>query len=115
MAPALVFAMVRRLGGISPAERTRSERFLSREDRQEISRGLAARDSLRAIASRLGRPLSTVIREVALNGSQERYRAGASDDAAWKRARRPKARPLAQRPRLRELVARELSKDWSPQ
>lgn len=115
LAPASVFAMVRSAGGFSPPDRTRSERSLTREDREEITRGLAAGDSLRAIASRIGRSPSTVSREVARNGGRGRYRAGDSDDAAWRRARRPKACLLSQRPRLRAAVAQKLSEDWSPE
>lgn len=115
LAPASVFAMVRSAGGFSPPERTRSERSLTREDREEITRGLAAGDSIRAIASRIGRSPSTVSREVSRNGGRGRYRAGDSDDAAWRRARRPKACLLSQRPRLRAAVAQKLSEDWSPQ
>ena len=115
LAPASVFAMVRSAGGFSPPERTRSERSLTREDREEITRGLAAGDSLRAIASRIGRSPSTVSREVSRNGGRSRYRAGDSDDAAWRRAQRPKECLLSQRPRLRAAVAQKLSEDWSPQ
>lgn len=78
-----MFAMVRGAGGFSPPERTRSERSLTREDREEITRGLAAGDSLRAIASRIGRSPATVSREVSRNGGRGRYRAGDSDDAAF--------------------------------
>ena len=115
LAPASVFAMVRSAGGFSPPDRTRSGRSLTREDREEITRGLAAGDSLRSIASRIGRSPSTVSREVSRNGGRGRYRAGDSDDAAWRRARRPKACLLSQRPRLRAAVAQKLSEDWSPQ
>jgi hypothetical protein len=48
---------------------------LSLDEREEISRGLAAGESLRAIASRLSRAPSTVSREVARNGGRSRYRA----------------------------------------
>jgi len=41
---------------------------LSLTEREEISRGLAAGESLRCIASGLGRAGSTVSREVAANG-----------------------------------------------
>jgi IS30 family transposase len=115
LAPASVFAMVRSAGGLSPPDRTRSERSLTREDREEITRGLAAGDSLREIASRIGRSPSTVSREVSRNGGRGRYRAGDSDDAAWCRARRPKACLLSQRPTMRATVAQKLSEDWSPQ
>lgn len=113
--PASVFGTIRASGGYAPVGRTRAERSLTRSDREEISRGLAAGDSFRAIAARLGRPPSTVSREVSRNGGRERYRAADSDDAAWARARRPKECVLAQRPRLRAEVARRLAGDWSPQ
>lgn len=45
------------------------------EEREEISRGLAAGLSYRAFANSLGRPASTVSREVAVNGGAKRYRA----------------------------------------
>lgn len=113
--PASVFSAVRACGGFSPAQRIRARSHLTRSDREEISRGLAAGDSLRSIARRLGRPASTVSREISRNGGRDRYRAGDSDDAAWDRARRPKACLLAERPRLRALVAAKLSDDWSPE
>ena len=67
---------VRRLfedaGGVRPARRLRPERHLSLVEREEISRGVAAGDSLRAVASQLGRAPSTVSREVARNGGRRR-------------------------------------------
>ncbi len=42
-------------GGFAPPQRRRSTRALGQAEREEISRGLAAGDSLRAIAARLGR------------------------------------------------------------
>lgn len=113
--PSSVFRLVRREGGYSPPERTRSVRALSLVDREEISRGLASGEAIRSIAVRLGRPASTVSREVARNGGSSRYRAGEADDAAWRRAKRPKDCLLKLRPRLRAAVARKLSKNWSPQ
>ena len=44
---------------------------LSLADREELSRGLMAGDSLRQIAARLGRAVSTVSREVAWNGHRD--------------------------------------------
>src|SRR5688500_7852957 len=53
--PYSVAVLVVRHGGIAPAIRRRSARALSVEDREEISRGLVAGESFRAIAERLGR------------------------------------------------------------
>jgi IS30 family transposase len=44
-------------------------------EREEISRGVAAGESCRQIAARLGRAPSTVSRELARNGGRHRYRA----------------------------------------
>jgi IS30 family transposase len=88
---------------------------LSVEEREEISRGLAAGKSLRAIAVELGRAPSTVAREVAGNGGRSRYRAGRADQLAWARATRPKRCKLATRPALRAIVEEKLARRWSPQ
>src|SRR6478736_6871982 len=62
-----------RCGGIRPAPRRRSPGRLSLSEREEISRGLAAGLSLRAIAAGLGRAPSTVSREVGGNGGRGGY------------------------------------------
>ena len=49
-------------GGVRPQPRLRSERVLSLEEREEISRGLAEGLSLTEIATGLGRAPSTVSR-----------------------------------------------------
>ena len=69
-------------GGKRPTPRQRSELRLSLEEREEISRGLAAGDSIRAIAEALGRSPSTVCREVNANGGRNKYRALLADRAA---------------------------------
>ena len=91
-------------GGVRPAPRRRAERHLTLLEREEISRGVAAGESLRAIASRLGRAPSTISREVAGNGGRLRYRAHRADRAAWGRARRPQRCKLATNPALRAEV-----------
>ena len=78
------------VGGVRPRPRRRSERVLSLEEREEISRGLAEGVSLRDIAMRLGRAPSTISREVAHNGGRANYRALKADRRAWDLARRPK-------------------------
>ena len=107
--------MIEATGGFSPPERRRRRCALTLAEREEISRGLAAGDSLRTIAARLGRPASTVCREVNRNGGRRNYRAMKADERAWKRARRPKRCLLAMNERLREMVAEKLREDWSPQ
>ena len=77
-------------GGIRPAKRRRSRRSLSLSEREEISRGVVAGQSLRSIAASLGRAASTVSREIIRNGGRRRYRANKADQAAWDRAKRPK-------------------------
>jgi IS30 family transposase len=84
-------------------------------EREEISRGVAAGQSCRQLAARLGRAPSTVSRELARNGGRHRYRAQAADAAAFGRAERPKATKLAVEPRLRAVVEAKLALRWSPQ
>lgn len=106
---------VLRCGGIQPVPRQRREGRLTFDEREEISRGLASGQSLRAIAVGLGRVRSTISREVTANGGQRRYRAGAADRRAWSRATRPKACELAVNPVLAGSVAEKLKRRWSPQ
>jgi IS30 family transposase len=88
---------------------------LSLVEREEISRGLACRESLRAIARRLGRAASSISREIHRHGGTSDYRALVADQAAWRRATRPKPCRLARYPRLRAVVATKLRADWSPE
>jgi IS30 family transposase len=104
-----------RCGGIRPDPRHRATGRLSFEEREEISRGLAADRSLRAIAAGLGRSPSTISREVARNGGRRRYRAATADQHAWAMATRPKACKLATNPVLAGIVAEKLQRRWSPQ
>ena len=104
-----------RCGGIRPAMRRRSPGRLSLAEREEISRGLAAGLSLRAIATSLGRAPSTISREVTGHGGRRGYRAATADQQAWSRARRRKVCKLATRPALRVIVGEQLKLKWSPQ
>jgi IS30 family transposase len=113
--PSTVRDHLKRCGGVRPAPRRRWERRLSLVEREEISRGLAAGRSLRAIAAGLGRAASTISREVAGNGGRQRYRALAADAAAWARACRPKATKLSSRPGLSAMVEEKLALRWSPE
>ena len=102
-------------GGVRPRPRTKSRRELTVLEREEISRGLAAEHSCRAIARRIRRAPSSVSREVARNGGRVGYRATEAEQAALRRSRRPKANKLALCPRLRVEVEARLSLRWSPQ
>ena len=110
-----VWGFVASTGGIQPVERRRSPLRLSLAEREEISRGLVADESCRAIARRIGRAASTVSREVTGHGGRLRYRAYDADRTAWQYARRPKPAKLATHPQLRALVAAKLKRRWSPQ
>ena len=96
-------------------ERARSALRLSLTEREEISRGLAGGESLRAIARRLGRASSTISREVTANGGRRRYRACSADRTAIRKMRRPKPSKLAVCARLRTVVEAKLLEYWSPQ
>ena len=108
-----IFQHLKPHGGIRPTPRRRSRRALSLDEREEISRGVAAGVSLRSIAGSLGRAPSTVSRELRRNGGQRRYRAAAADKRAWDRALRPKLCKLATHAELRQLVAAKLQDNWS--
>ncbi len=110
-----IYCLVSPHGGIRPVERRRSRLALTLSEREEISRGLVARRSIRAIATIVGRSPSTVSREISRNGGPARYRAAAADAQAWARARRPKRCKLALSPWLRQVVARQLRLSWSPE
>ena len=101
-------------GGVRPRPRQRSQRVLSLEEREEISRGLAEGLSLREIATRLHRAPSTVSREVSHNGGPANYRALRADRQAWDLARRPKPAKLLTCPRLRREVEQLLEERFSP-
>tara|TARA_B100000315_G_scaffold168655_1_gene157215 strand:- start:171 stop:1325 length:1155 start_codon:yes stop_codon:yes gene_type:complete len=103
------------VGGMPPRAASRSLRQLSLAEREEISRGLEAGASYRAIARRLGRAPSTVCREVNGNAGPWRYRACRADRAAYKKARRPKTGKFRRCPRLRAQVETLLNAQWSPQ
>ena len=70
-----------RTGGVKPRIKPRARLRLSLGEREEISRGLMAAESLRMIAARLGRSASTVSRDVAANGGR-RYRAWWAEERA---------------------------------
>jgi len=109
-----IAGVLSRTGGIRPPPRRRSRRALTLREREEISRGIAAGQSLRSIATTLGRAPSTVSREINRNGGRRRYRANKADQCAWDRAHRPKTCKLALNPALARIVAEKLQLQWAP-
>src|SRR5688500_15808959 len=107
--------MLKTQGGIAPPHRRRSRLALTPDEGEEISRALGAGESLGAIAARLGRSPSTVSREVGRNGGRQGYRAALAEERARLRARRPKRCLLSTNGPLRDVVARKLGEDWSPE
>lgn len=135
----------RQAGGVKPhvskPSGTGARRRLSLQERIEIQAGVHADESLRSIGRRLGRPASTIKREIDENtelrtrknphksgyrrkhafGAQQSgasakvvYRALSAHDRSADRARRPKQRRLARNDRLRQQVQSRLELRHSP-
>jgi len=122
-----------RLTDVGPRRRPR----LSFEEREEISVGVAAQESVRHIARRLGRAPSTISREIKRNSPpgrnhyrpqyrfgarwrggplrRPRYRASTAQARSQRRACRPKLGKLAGRERLRREVQTRLDQQHSPE
>jgi DNA-binding CsgD family transcriptional regulator len=75
-----IYFLVAPHGGIRPAQRRRSRLALTLAEREVISRGVTAHQSVRSIARLLGRAPSTVSREMSRNGGYDRYRATLADE-----------------------------------
>ena len=110
-----IFGQLVPTGGIRPSPRKRSRLALNISEREEISRGLVADQSLREIATTLNRSPSTISREIKRNGGYDEYRATQAEQAAWDRAHRPKPCKLAGNAMLRRRVAAKLKHHWSPE
>lgn len=109
-----IMNVLRRDGGCAPKAQCRAARNLQSQEREEVSRGLAAACSIREIARKLGRSASTISREIRRNGGRQAYRASEADERTWRRARRPQLCLLARRQRLKRWVAGKLQGNWSP-
>lgn len=112
---AVVHKCLSATGGVRPPGRRRSSRHLSIPEREEISRGLSANRALADIARAIGRPTSTVSREVSRNGGALAYRAAAAEERARNCARRPKPRKMSSSSKLTAAVYRKLRRKWSPE
>ena len=110
-----IHCVLKSTGGFKPSTRRRSRLALSLSEREEISRGLAEGQSMRAIASSIQRAPSTVSREVGRHQGRARYRAAEADRRAWGSALRPKHCRLAIHQRLQKIVTEKLSLNWSPE
>ena len=110
-----IYPLLARTGGIRPPDRVRSRLALTLIDREEISRGLRAKMSLRSIARSLKRSASTISREVRRNGGSAQYRATQSEAAAWERTQRHKRCKLAGNIYLCGAISAKLIRRWSPQ
>lgn len=113
--PGSIHIILHKHGGIAPYERKQREGQLTIEEREAISRGLAADTSLRDIAHSLGRTVSTISREVSRNGGKNAYRAMSAHDRAQEQRRRPKPYRLDIHEKLRHHVINKLLLNWSPE
>lgn len=126
-------------GGVKPrfsAQGPRSRPRLTHDEREEIQDGVARQEPIRAIAERLQRAPSTIMREIERNAvchgryrarfrfgarwhgghdPMPRYRASKASVRAYQRARRPKAGKLALNDALREEVQTRLEDAHSPE
>lgn len=89
-------------------------RVLTGDERETISRGIAAGWSGHVIGAQMGRHFSVVNREIARNGGRGQYRAAAAAASAAEAARRAKPRRLVVNRRLHDVVAAGLALAWSP-
>ena len=110
-----IYNMLSPTGGIRPPIRKRSRLALTLSDREEISRGIVAGLSVRAIANKMTRSPSTISREIKRNGGYGVYRAIQADQAAWNRSQRPKRCKLARNRVLRCIVVKKLQLNWAPE
>jgi len=91
-------------------------RYLSITEREAIRDLLATGTSVRAIARELGRPASTVSREIRRNRpASGTYHPYATHRLAAGRRPRPKIAKLSQASPLREFVTEKLGIHWSPE
>jgi len=89
-------------------------RRLDARERVEIRLGLERGWSYRRIGAELGRAPSTICREVAAGGGRAGYQPLAAHERAWRAARRPRPRKLAD-PALCAVVTSMLERLHSPQ
>jgi transposase, IS30 family len=105
---------------VPPAlEKVLHPRFLTLADREQIADLRAGGASIRAVAAALGRPASTVSRELVRNADPDQperpYRPYAAHRAAADRRARPKSAKLVEDRALADYVQEKLDLRWSPE
>src|SRR5260221_3225074 len=80
---------------------------LTEQDRQRVASGLAEGLGYAEIARQLGRPTSTISREVARNAGPAGYKADRAHEATGRRARRHKSAPSPELPVAAEAYGRD--------
>lgn len=109
--------LVAESGGMAPRRGVcpRSDQ-LSAADREQIRVGLEAGKSFNAIGGLVGRPGTTISREVDRNGGRDHYEAWKAHDRALEQLSRPQRRWFEQHPDAWAFVVKLLrTKKWSPQ
>lgn len=102
-------------GRVHVIDRPISRRYLNQDDRIEIAEGLAAGDSVKVIAARIGKSYQSVYREIARNRKKGgAYQPWYAHNQAYLRRKRPKPRRFATDDALRDTVAAKLDRRWSP-
>jgi IS30 family transposase len=106
------------VGGVIPAPAQQlSDRYLDREERYEIARLREQGLSIRAVAARIGRDPTTVMRELKRHRAPRsgRYEPERAHTEACRGRRRPKTRKLDRDPRLHAWVQQRLDERYSPE
>jgi len=90
---------------------------LAIQERENISRGLAQKKTMRAIGRELNRSPSTISREIQRNSGKSGYRAFSASQRAKTAAasRREGKSKIAQLEPLRRYVLEKLREEWSPE
>ena len=110
----LVWRIIREAGGMPPSWSSRSKKHLSIEDREEVFARIGRGETFAKIAEGLGRPTSTISREVKRNGGRDAYRPVAADRATCVRAKRPRPTVFETNLALKMVVESWLGLKYSP-
>ena len=111
-----IYVLRLKVGGVyRPFGTDYSVRYLSRDERYEMTRLIEAGLSMRAVATRLGRAASTISRELARNQGAGGYQPERAHRLAWVRQRRPKRSKIGSQPPLAEAVQQLLGRRFSPE